>query len=111
MTHEEFIEHLTNQKMLGVEISKKKNKDYADSHDPFANFRESESIGVAVEKAILVRISDKWRRIKRAMRGEELMVDDETMLDTISDMSNYLDILAVYLIYEKDKNRPTYIQD
>lgn len=97
MTHDDFIEALKEEKLRAVEIARSKNHDYADSEDPFANFKEATQIGVSVEKAIMVRMSDKWRRLKRAARGDTLAVNDESFLDTCRDLSNYADILAVWI--------------
>jgi hypothetical protein len=102
MTHKEFIKALTKEKLLAVEISRKKNMDYADSQDPFANFKESRDFGISVEQAIMVRMSDKWKRLKRGIRGEKLHVSDETFLDTCRDLANYADILSVWIQCGKD---------
>ena len=59
----------------------KKNTDYGDSF--------GESIKDFGYIAGLVRISDKWNRIKNLLSGSEAQVNDESVKDTLLDMANY----------------------
>ena len=59
----------------------KKNADYGDSF--------GESIKDFGYIAGLVRISDKWNRIKNLLSGSEAQVNDESVKDTLLDMANY----------------------
>ena len=59
----------------------KKNADYGDSF--------GESIKDFGYTAGLVRISDKWNRIKNLLSGSEAQVNDESVKDTLLDMANY----------------------
>lgn len=59
----------------------KKNTDYGDSF--------GESIKDFGYTAGLVRISDKWNRIKNLLSGSEAQVNDESVKDTLLDMANY----------------------
>lgn len=73
------------------EITQKKNNDYGGAEDPFKNFREFGELG------ILVRMSDKWARIKTALKEKrELQVADESVEDTILDLSIYCLLLLAY---------------
>jgi hypothetical protein len=72
-----------------------KNQDYAGDKDPFKNFRYAEMVGVDVERAILVRMSDKLARISNCL-DKEVQVKDETVNDTLSDLINYTAILKAY---------------
>lgn len=58
----------------------KKNNDYGNA---FANLRNE------IPNAILVRIYDKYSRLKTLMNGEKQMVNDESIDDTLLDLANY----------------------
>lgn len=62
------------------EIYQKKNHDYGDS---FAKLRNE------LPGAILVRIYDKYSRLKTLMQGAEQKVKDESIDDTLMDLANY----------------------
>lgn len=59
---------------------KAKNNDYGDS---FAEIRKE------YPNAILIRIHDKYARLKRLMSGIEQQVNDESIEDTLMDLANY----------------------
>lgn len=79
-----------------IAVARLKNHDYANSTDPYRNFRFAELVGVGVERAILVRMSDKLARISNLI-DSEAKVKDETIADTLSDLINYTAILKAYL--------------
>src|SRR3990167_4142155 len=86
-----------------LEIAKRKNNDYAGEKtiDPFANFRASEILsGVRVERGILVRMGDKFKRVSNLL-GQDNAVKDESIQDTLNDIINYSAILLSYLKNEK----------
>jgi hypothetical protein len=61
-----------------------KNHDYAGGEDHLANFREFGLLG------IVVRIGDKFHRLKGAVRrGGELAVSEESLRDTLRDLAGY----------------------
>jgi hypothetical protein len=72
----------------GLELFKRKNKDYGDA---FATYGP---IGV------LVRIGDKINRLQSISNTGIQMVDDESIRDTLIDLHNYAG-MAVMLIDEK----------
>lgn len=57
-----------------------KNRDYGDS---FALLRAE------IPNAILVRVFDKYSRLKTLLSGENPQVKDETIDDTLLDLANY----------------------
>lgn len=57
-----------------------KNHDYGDS---FAKVREE------FPSSVLIRIADKFERLKQLMCGAEQRVKDENIEDTLLDMANY----------------------
>src|SRR5262245_42124831 len=64
---EEFLSILANFAQIGVAIARNKNADYANSHDPFKNFKATTAIGVGPERAMLVRMTDKVSRISNLL--------------------------------------------
>ena len=69
-----------------------KNHDYGDS---FAKTR------VVVPNAILVRLHDKLNRLTTLMTGENAMVKDESIDDTLLDLANY----ALMELVEREAER------
>ena len=87
------------------EIHNKKNADYGDGKQ-LGNFNEAEGFGVSAFKGVLIRISDKYSRIKslskrKDMKGE---VEDESIEDTLIDLANY-SILAIIMLREEKNER------
>lgn len=74
----------------------RKNHDYGDS------FTQSIQEWGAV--AGLVRIYDKFNRAKNLLAGNEAMVDDESVADTLTDMANYCIMLRMALCDNKQNN-------
>lgn len=62
------------------EIYRKKNNDYGDA---FTSLRKEQP------NAILVRIFDKYSRLKTLLGGENQQVKSETIDDTLKDLANY----------------------
>ncbi len=96
MNQKQFLSRIAELYKNNVEISRKKNADYANDADPFQNFRACEVYGISPEKAIIVRMSDKLIRASNLLE-RDAKVKDESMLDTLSDLANYAMILRVYL--------------
>jgi hypothetical protein len=76
------------RKMAAIHAAK--NHDYArpEVKDYYANFRECEAFGIPAYKGILIRMSDKWSRIK-GLSMKEAAVKDESIEDTMLDLANY----------------------
>jgi hypothetical protein len=72
----------------GLELFKKKNKDYGDA------FAEYGPIGV------LMRMGDKIKRLQNIDKNQITMVNDEQMRDTLIDLHNY-SAMALMLLDEK----------
>ena len=81
------------------ELYIRKNKDYGDSFH--LSYLEE---GMAAPR---LRIGDKFNRFKRISRGEERMVKDETLRDTMIDLANY----SIMTVMEIDRERESYEQD
>lgn len=63
-----------------TDLYERKNHDYGDS---FAKLRNE------VPNAILVRLYDKYNRLKTLMSGVEAKVKDESIDDALMDLANY----------------------
>lgn len=75
---------------------KKKNHDYGNS------FGETyKDLGII---SAVTRISDKFNRLKTLAKGENNLVNDESLEDTLLDMANYCIMTAMCLDSEKHKN-------
>jgi len=95
-----FLESIEKTYKDGIGIIKLKNADYATKADPWQNFRFARLVGVSVERAILVRISDKLARISNLIDKEPSVVE-ERIEDTLLDLINYVAILKAYLERKK----------
>ena len=88
------------------DLMKKKNADYTDNckgGNPFLNFTRCESMGICtVEQGFLVRLTDKMSRLSTFCNGNGFEVVDESVLDTILDASNYLILLAGYIVSQAE---------
>lgn len=83
-------------------LTNRKNKDYADNQDAFANFRLIEVLThgrISTEEGILVRMTDKLQRIANLLY-KRAAVSDEAITDTLKDLSIYADILNIYLQHQ-----------
>lgn len=78
------------------DIYARKNHDYGDS---FAKLRNE------LPGAILVRIYDKYSRLKTLMEGAEQKVMDESIDDTLMDLANYciMELVERKMINENQK--------
>ena len=80
-----------------------KNMDYGDG-DPLGNFKFSEEItGIPAWKGALVRLTDKWGRIKSLLKKEKAYIQDETLEDTLLDNAVY-SLLVLALMEEWQEN-------
>lgn len=74
------------------------NRDQQNAGDTLFNLRVCELLGVvpSTEEGILVRLSDKFMRlISLTKPGREAVIKDESVLDTIEDIHNYVDYLGL----------------
>jgi len=96
MNNKEFLREFEITLNTMKRIVKAKNQDYANG-DAFANFKLCEELGLcSVAEGITVRLADKLKRICNLL-NQEAAVLDETVEDTLLDMSNYAIILLLYL--------------
>jgi hypothetical protein len=93
---EQFFTLLYQFAQIGLATARAKNKDYAGNGDPFANFRNSEAVGVSTARGMLVRMMDKVARISNLITRPPA-VANESLLDTCVDLAMYALILAAYI--------------
>lgn len=96
-----FLNSMSQNALDALQLVIKKTQDYATIDDPYRNFRMSESVGVSVEKGILVRMCDKLSRIGNLIETNDPSVKSESIEDTLIDVMNYSNILLSYI---KQKN-------
>ena len=94
MTRPELYELHETICAAALELMKKKNVDYAASDDPFRNFRMFETFGV------VVRMGDKFSRLRSYEENGSLQVKDELIEDTLMDLINYA---VIYLAMHREK--------
>lgn len=99
MTKAEYFAFVEARNAKKLAITKAKNADYTGgSGDPFANFVSVEKLGICTtEVGFLVRMMDKMMRLNSFVQKGVLEVKDESVDDTLSDLSNYADLLAGYI--------------
>lgn len=74
------------------------NRDQQEAGDTLFNLKVCELMGIvpSTEEGILVRLSDKFMRlISLTKPGREAVIKDESVLDTINDIHNYVDYLGL----------------
>ena len=82
------IEQMEKIQNEGLELFKRKNKDYGDA------IAEYGVIGV------LVRMGDKIKRLQNIEKNQITLVNDEKMKDTLIDLHNYA-AMAIMLLDEE----------
>ena len=78
----------------------RKSHDYAPQDDPLINFRQTDALGVPAWKGILVRMTDKWNRIRQLAGGKT--PKNESLRDSLIDLAVYA-LLDVILLDEEPK--------
>lgn len=92
-----YLQLLEDMKELHI----RKNKGYSgDSADRWANFRESEPFGVSPFLGVLVRMSDKWIRIRNLVRNPSFDMVNEPLEDTLMDLASYA-LISICILKEK----------
>ena len=84
------------------DIHNRKNADYGDGRQ-LGNFMEAEDFGVEAWRGALVRLSEKYSRVKSLAKrvNQEGEVKDESFEDTLIDLANYA--LLTLILYKENK--------
>lgn len=98
-----YLQLFEKESLEEIELTKKKNTDYACDSNAFANFNLIELItdaSVTTEEGILTRLSDKFIRVAHLISrpAGSHAVKDESVLDTLRDISVYAKILRIYIM-------------
>jgi hypothetical protein len=103
MTKAEYLEFHRAACNKLVAITAKKNADYTGSSgDPFFNFSRVESVGIcSTEQGFLTRMFDKFSRVTTFVQKGVLLVEDESVEDTLFDLANYAILMAGYIKSKK----------
>ena len=83
-----------------LKIMVAKRHDYSGTDDPFRNLRSAEFVGVEPWRGTFVRMMDKISRVRSIMEAGGSMEVQESLIDTFSDMINYI-CIAAGLVWEK----------
>lgn len=84
------------------------NRDQQEAGDTLFNLRVCEILGIvpSTEEGILVRLSDKLMRlISLTKPGRDAAMKDESVLDTINDVHNYVDYLGLIWLQRRETAR------
>lgn len=107
MNREQFIEFHRQLTDRALAISCKKNHDYCGTQvedNPFANLQLVEKMGIcSTEVGLLCRISDKLSRINSFLQQGVLLVEDESVSDTVLD-ALYTILLAAVIEDRRSNN-------
>lgn len=96
MNQKDFLKALEKSYAENIEISRKKNSDYATDSNAFLNFEACSMLGIDPKVGFLVRMSDKLVRISNLI-NKDAQVKDESISDTLSDLANYSMIFKLYI--------------
>ncbi len=83
-------------------LHSRKNHDYAGTKDPLKNLRSCERLNLKPFMGVMVRLQDKWSRLEEFVNSGQLMVKDESVIDTLMDNAVY-SLLAIILYQEQQK--------
>lgn len=105
MSHEEYLKIHKQLMDTMHSLTKNKQTDYCgNSSDPFYNVSRGERLGTySTEVGLLTRINDKLARLESFVTKDKMAVNDEKVLDTCMDASNYILMLGIYLTDKKNK--------
>jgi len=104
MTGEELVGKFEELAKRKTALIRRKNSDYAKNGDAFSNFkRSSEEAGITVIQSFLHLIGIKRARLKELLSGK--IPQNESITDTLVDLSNYADLLNIYLSDQEAKKQ------
>lgn len=102
MQSEEVLKQINAFYRNRIALMKAKTHDYAGDNDFFHCFEKGADVaGVSVPQTMLWEIERKLIRIGNVLRlGNEV---DEDVLETVTDIANYVDYLYVYLENNRER--------
>ena len=99
MTSEERNERIKKMFNEDLNLLLKKGHDYSGDSDCMRNLRDFGFLGV------VVRLGDKYHRLKSFVENKKMKVKDESVIDTLRDMRNYA--FLAQILWE-DRQKPKY---
>ena len=104
MTEQKQFGHPDFYKLLKqmADLHSRKNHDYAGTSDPLKNLRACKRLNLEPFLGVLVRLQDKWSRLEEFVKSGQLMVKNESVIDTLMDNAVY-SLLAIILYQEQVK--------
>jgi hypothetical protein len=112
VTQAEFLQEFEDIGNSALGTVRRKNRDYAGDRDAFHNFRAIELLTdgkITTEAGMIVRLTDKYlRAINLILSDRAPDVVDESIADTLKDMANYANIMAIYrkMKHRYDRREP-----
>lgn len=100
MNKEEFFEFVEQTQKNMLTLMKAKNKDYTAGQGPFANFEGAADFGVDPLVGLMLRMSDKFQRVKAYAKNNQLAVPGEGLEDAFKDIIGYSH-LALGILHDK----------
>lgn len=97
---EDYLTNAEDNYARAIKIMSAKSSDYAQTYDPYANFRACEVLNVDLKRGILVRMMDKMVRINNLI-DREAKVKDESVEDACLDLMNYANVILMKLQSER----------
>lgn len=104
MLRDKYIDRFTRLQKYKLDLTTRKNADYASGGDAFQNFSLIEVITsgrISTAAGILVRMTDKLQRIANLLAKPPEVVG-EAIEDSCVDLANYSDILNIYLSQKQE---------
>lgn len=86
-----------------AELHSRKNHDYAGTSDPLKNLRACGRLNLEPFLGVLIRLQDKWSRLEEFVNSGQLMVKNESVIDTLMDNAVY-SLLAI-ILYQEQQNK------
>jgi len=83
-------------------LHSRKSHDYSGTKDPLKNLRACVRLNLTPFLGVLVRLQDKWSRLEEFIKSGQLMVKNESVIDTLMDNAIY-SLLAIILYQEQLK--------
>lgn len=101
-----MIDHIEKLFSDCLRIIKSKNQDYATKENPLQNFSNAECAGVTRDQVIYARMADKMSRIGSYLAKGKLVVEDESVRDSLADLINLTAILDYSMSKPKEELIP-----
>ena len=99
MTRQEYLNRFEEKCKSELELTRRKNSDYAGADNAFKNFELIEYLTsgrITAAEGLLVRMSDKLIRFANLL-SRPAQVKDEKITDTLDDLSVYAKITSIVL--------------